>query len=467
MTQRLYRPIPNFTEWNEPDDTIQIERVSYELSNSLSTAAPEAIAAVTRKLGREAAAESGAIEDLYKLGPGHTRTIASEEPGWEDVLTRQSAEALSIFDSQVDAYDFVRQEAQGQVESGEYWIKQLHAHVCRNQKTYKAAILLGDGSIGLVDRPLVPGRYREDASHTIRRDGEKIPFCPITDLLPEMHRLAEQVESPDFQNAHPVTQAAYVHYCLTHIHPFSDGNGRTARAWASLYTYKAYGIPLIVYSDRRGTYLQSLEAANEGGYGDLIRHFQYRTIDTLSRAQQELDSASNSSIEDHLASLLEIKPTDARITLASAQEVAYKIANHISSELHAMAVRLNSAGEGSFSLKIDKPEYQIDTLVVAVTGSLKTPASVTSRIELALHTSGDLTSMYLFNIHARRRTPAAASMFSTVSDMRMTYEDAFPQLATSAIDRIELLIDKILRDLIGDLQRSLRSVLRQGGLSAE
>ena len=38
---------------------------------------------------------------------------------------------------------------------------------------------------------------------------------------------------------HPVIKAAITHYVITAIHPFVDGNGRTARALSTLVLFKA------------------------------------------------------------------------------------------------------------------------------------------------------------------------------------------------------------------------------------
>lgn len=45
------------------------------------------------------------------------------------------------------------------------------------------------------------------------------------------------LNSPENANIHPILKAAITHYQLTYIHPFIDGNGRTARAFSTLVLY--------------------------------------------------------------------------------------------------------------------------------------------------------------------------------------------------------------------------------------
>lgn len=57
----------------------------------------------------------------------------------------------------------------------------------------------------------------------------EIPYL-IDDLFAWIH-------SDDATRIHPIFQAAITHYQLVYIHPFIEGNGRTARAFATLLMY--------------------------------------------------------------------------------------------------------------------------------------------------------------------------------------------------------------------------------------
>lgn len=71
---------------------------------------------------------------------------------------------------------------------------------------------------------------------------------------------------------HPVVFAAQLHLKLATIHPFIDGNGRTARILMNLALLQA-GYPItIIPPVLRGDYIASLRESNNGG-DDMFVHF--------------------------------------------------------------------------------------------------------------------------------------------------------------------------------------------------
>lgn len=64
---------------------------------------------------------------------------------------------------------------------------------------------------------------------------------------------------------HPVELAAEAHYQLVTIHPFVDGNGRTARLLMNLILMQNGYPPALIRKRDRLRYIQSLEQAQLGG----------------------------------------------------------------------------------------------------------------------------------------------------------------------------------------------------------
>ena len=64
---------------------------------------------------------------------------------------------------------------------------------------------------------------------------------------------------------HPVELAAEAHYQLVTIHPFTDGNGRTARLLMNLILIQNGYPPALIRNRDRLKYIQSLEKAQLGG----------------------------------------------------------------------------------------------------------------------------------------------------------------------------------------------------------
>lgn len=80
----------------------------------------------------------------------------------------------------------------------------------------------------------------------------------FSELIPALMTLANEPGS------HPVIQAAELHYNLVAVHPFNDGNGRTARLMMNYHLLR-HGYPLaIIPVEKRPEYLASLDESNAG-----------------------------------------------------------------------------------------------------------------------------------------------------------------------------------------------------------
>ncbi len=98
----------------------------------------------------------------------------------------------------------------------------------------------------------------------------------------------------DVAEEHPVVAGAVLHFAIAHIHPFIDGNGRTARILNNLHLIShGYAPVLIDPVDDKPTYFEALRAASlagKPGKGDPARFVDYmarmeqRSLDRYVRA---------------------------------------------------------------------------------------------------------------------------------------------------------------------------------------
>lgn len=91
-------------------------------------------------------------------------------------------------------------------------------------------------------RPDESGHYRKHAVYVVRRKwgspAETVYTGPEARKVPMlMADLINWLQKSEDQNINPVIVAGIVHQEIAAVHPFSDGNGRTARAFATLVLY--------------------------------------------------------------------------------------------------------------------------------------------------------------------------------------------------------------------------------------
>ncbi len=186
----------------------------------------------------------------------------------------------------------------------EAWIRDLHAEICRSQDSY-----LVQTSRGPQEQRLPKGQYKHLPNHVRDRNDNIHAHAPV-DLTPaEMHRLCEELRSEAFEDAHPVLQAAYAHYAFVVIHPFADGNGRVARALASIYMYRLHSVPLLILMDTRDEYISALEDADGKNYQSFVDFVLERALDGIQLVKESMDAAEAPRADDVIAKLQKLYVT--------------------------------------------------------------------------------------------------------------------------------------------------------------
>jgi len=156
-------------------------------------------------------------------------------------------------------------------------------------------------------------------------------YCPPEHVAAEMDRLIQLHEEHDQREIPPHIEAAWLHHAFTQIHPFQDGNGRVARALASLVFIKRNFFPLVVDRDDRERYIDALEEADRGDLSHLVRLFAQIQKRALTKAiTMAVEVKPVTSVEeavavtrDMLVNLGRIIPTQ----YLTAKETAKTLAN--------------------------------------------------------------------------------------------------------------------------------------------
>ena len=118
------------------------------------------------------------------------------------------------------------------------------------------------------------GEWKRQPNNPSRSDGSVHEYCPPEQVASEMDQLIEMYNEHAKMGIPPDVEAAWLHHRFTQIHPFQDGNGRVARAVATLVFLKEDWFPLVVVSDKhRESYLDVLENADQGHLGPMVELF--------------------------------------------------------------------------------------------------------------------------------------------------------------------------------------------------
>ena len=158
----------------------------------------------------------------------------------------------------VDHYDAVlwmRELAARPTPVGENTVRELHRRIVARSE------------------PEIAGVY---SPHRRRIAGSPVVFpnpLKIPELMQEFGAWLEQ--------ALPTPAAAFdAHFRLTAIHPFSDGNGRTARLLMNLMLLRGGYVPMAVRPEDRKIYLDALERASLADDLGPFQVFMHERLDT-------------------------------------------------------------------------------------------------------------------------------------------------------------------------------------------
>jgi len=183
-----------------------------------------------------------------------------------------------------------------------------------------------------------PGAYRKIQNYIVNSlTGETIytPPPPL-EVPPMMADLVTWLERETLINS--VIVAGIAQFQLVHIHPFVDGNGRTARLLSTLCLYRTgYDFKRLFtiseYYDRdRPAYYQALESVRESGM-DMTGWLEYFT-DGLSAQMREvqitaehvirrdviLAKARKQGLKDRTVAVLDFLLTAGKATVAECEE---------------------------------------------------------------------------------------------------------------------------------------------------
>ena len=229
--------------------------------------------AIRQRSLRRLAVETGIIERLYEVDWGLTLTLVAEGFAREVIERaegRVDEKTLETLVAQRESLEMVIDFVRANRQLSNSFIKELHAALTRTQLDHEVVDDLGRSD----RRPLVHGEWKTQPNYVRLEDGTICECTPPEQVQSEMDRLLALYDDLEPNaHVHPVVKAAWLHHRFVQIHPFSDGNGRVARALTLLVLEQHKYAPLVVDRFHRADYMAGIQLANSGELASLVNLF--------------------------------------------------------------------------------------------------------------------------------------------------------------------------------------------------
>lgn len=232
------------------DAILQAIAAAKKRLDELRPLSPEALARLDHFYNIELTYTSNAIEG-NTLSPVETTLVIEQGITIAGKPLKDHLEALDHY----DAIRYVRNLAKEWVSLTESDIRNLHSLVLRRS------------------RPDLAGRYA-DVSRYVRTETGRHMFPSPAEIPPLMGDLVAWLAG-----AHDSPATAFTaHRRLVDIHPFNDGNGRTARLLMNLILIRAGYPPIAVRPEDRLSYIHALQQAQAGQGADAFDALLYSRL---------------------------------------------------------------------------------------------------------------------------------------------------------------------------------------------
>lgn len=178
---------------------------------------------------------------------------------------------------------------QGNQSISEKFIKEVHTGIMYEEDPQK--------------RPMI-WKWKDTSNYLLNYQGERIDFTSPMEVPEKMHDLvnwvnaeSEKIRRKAKHALHPIQLAFKFHLDYVTIHPFYDGNGRTARIFTNLILISFGYLPLYVKPEEKDSYGRYLaDVQVYGGEPDLFYDFMGQAL--LRSEQIVLDAIEGREIEE-------------------------------------------------------------------------------------------------------------------------------------------------------------------------
>ncbi|WP_081663220.1 Fic family protein [Flavobacterium subsaxonicum] len=191
-----------------------------------------------------------------------------------------------------EAINWVIDVVKGDYPLTEHFIRELHTLLLK--ESYEVDAITPDGKP--TKKRIAVGRYKSSPNHVQTKTGEIFYFATPEETPAKMSDLMvwynEKIEDSGFN---PILLAAEFHYKFIRIHPFDDGNGRTARILMNFILMKFGYPPVIIKTEDKANYFAALQLADVGQLEAFVNYIAQNLIRSL---EIMIAGAKGESIEE-------------------------------------------------------------------------------------------------------------------------------------------------------------------------
>ena len=169
------------------------------------------------------------------------------------------------------------------------------------------------------------GEFRKGNEGVFDENGNCIHVCPPPEQVDElMKQLFKWMENNN-GIVHPLILSSVVHYEFVFIHPFKDGNGRTARLWQNvilsnwekIFEYVPIESQIKKYQEE---YYLAIANCDHNGNSTEFIEFMLKMIDETLDDLMESTSVQASHVSSYVNKLLDIMETGVAMTTSELME---------------------------------------------------------------------------------------------------------------------------------------------------
>ncbi|MCF0062500.1 Fic family protein [Dyadobacter chenwenxiniae] len=190
------------------------------------------------------------------------------------------------------AIEWILDIVKGDYPLTESFIREIHTLLLKESYTVDAIT-----AEGLPTKKRVEiGKYKNQPNHVLTNTGEIFRFAAPEETPAMMGELVDWYrQRMNSTSVNPILLAAEFHYKFIRIHPFDDGNGRTARILMNFILMQFNYPPVIIKTEEKQQYFAALRQADSGIFEPFLNFIAANLVQSLDLM---IRGAKGENIED-------------------------------------------------------------------------------------------------------------------------------------------------------------------------